>query len=138
VIEMLGLMQHHELTVDEFLAHAERWYGSTEVVTRLADGAIKRFDYAAIARTARQISAVLTGLGIRQGDRIATLRLSRYNLSVFPHVQRRPVHASGLSCVLRCPAQCPPTACLDVLQHHFREAQKHQEPLVHRGAIPPK
>jgi 3-(methylthio)propionyl---CoA ligase len=73
VIEMLGLMQHHELTVDEFLAHAERWYGSTEVVTRLAGGAIKRFDYAAIARGARQISAVLMGLGISQGERIATL-----------------------------------------------------------------
>ena len=35
---MLGLMQYHEMTVDEFLAHAERWHGATEVISRQADG----------------------------------------------------------------------------------------------------
>jgi acyl-CoA synthetase (AMP-forming)/AMP-acid ligase II len=70
---MLGLMQHHELTVDEFLIHAERWHGATEVVTRLADGAIKRSHYSDVASRARRTSAALAAVGVQQGDRIATL-----------------------------------------------------------------
>ena len=42
---MLGLMQHDELTVDEFLVYAERWHGRTEVVSRCIDGAIERADH---------------------------------------------------------------------------------------------
>src|SRR5215475_11910076 len=70
---MLGLMQHDELTVDEFLVYAERWHGRTQVVSRCIDGAIERTDYATVAAHARQVSAALLSWGVRQGDRIATL-----------------------------------------------------------------
>jgi fatty-acyl-CoA synthase len=70
---MLGLMQQHEMTVDEFLAHAEAWHGRTEVVSRLPSGNLERSSYAAVAQRARQISSALIGAGMRPGDRVATL-----------------------------------------------------------------
>ena len=70
---MLGLMQHDELTVDEFLAYAERWHGRTQVVSHYIDGAIERIDYATVAAHARRVSAALLAWGMRQGDRVATL-----------------------------------------------------------------
>lgn len=70
---MLGLMQQHELTVDEFLSHAERWHGRTEVVSRSPGGTLERADYATVARRARQVSSALVGAGLRAGDRVATL-----------------------------------------------------------------
>jgi fatty-acyl-CoA synthase len=70
---MLGLMQQHEMTVDGFLSHAERWHGSTEVVSRSPAGTVERSNYATVARHARQISSALLAAGMRPGDRIATL-----------------------------------------------------------------
>ena len=61
---MLGLMQNDELTVDEFLAYAERWHGRTQVVSRCIDGAIERIDYATVAAHARRVSAALLAWGM--------------------------------------------------------------------------
>lgn len=73
---MLGLMQQHELTVDEFLSHAERWHGRTEVVSRTPEGSLERTNYAMVAQRARQVSSALLGAGLRAGDRVATLASS--------------------------------------------------------------
>src|SRR5262249_12494394 len=70
---MLGLMQHYEMTVDEFLVYAERWHSRTPVVSRLADSSIEHTDYGTVAGRARRISSALLASGVRQGDRIATL-----------------------------------------------------------------
>lgn len=70
---MLGLMQDGQLTVDKILDHAARWHGDREIVTREADGSVTRADYAALHRTAKQVSNALAAAGIRRSDRVATM-----------------------------------------------------------------
>jgi fatty-acyl-CoA synthase len=68
-----GLMQHWPLTVDRILDHAARWHGAREIVTRSIEGPLVRVTYAQLHARARRLSGGLLALGIRQGDRIATL-----------------------------------------------------------------
>ena len=70
---MLGLMQDWPLTVDRILDHAALRHGDKEVVTRELAGPVVRTTYADVRRRAKQLSAALLGVGIRPGDRIATL-----------------------------------------------------------------
>jgi fatty-acyl-CoA synthase len=70
---MLGLMQDWPLTVDTIIDHGARWDGDRPVVARGNDGGIERSDYAGIRLRARKLSAALAGLGIRPGDRVATM-----------------------------------------------------------------
>ncbi|MCC2980956.1 AMP-binding protein [Sphingomonas sp. IC4-52] len=68
-----GTMQDFPLTLDKFLAHAAKWHPDAEVVTAGDDGALTRIGYAALHARARRVSGVLADLGIRTGDRVATL-----------------------------------------------------------------
>src|ERR1700743_531087 len=76
-ISMKGLMQGWPLTVDRIIEHAARWDGDREIVTRAvepdASPAITRTTYARIRVRAAKLSSALAGLGIRPGDRVATL-----------------------------------------------------------------
>ncbi|HEY3695901.1 long-chain-fatty-acid--CoA ligase [Phenylobacterium sp.] len=70
---MLGLMQDWPLTVDRILDHAKAWHGSREVVSRSVEGPIVRTTYAEIHARAKRVSNVLLELGIKPGDRVATM-----------------------------------------------------------------
>ena len=70
---MLGLMQDWPLTVDRILDHAARTAGHREVVSRSVEGPIVRSSYGEIHERARRLSNALLALGIRKGDRVATL-----------------------------------------------------------------
>ena len=70
---MLGLMQNWPLTVDKLLDHAKHWHPSREVVTRSVEGPIVRTTYADIHDRAKRVSNALVGMGIKTGDRVATL-----------------------------------------------------------------
>src|SRR5437868_4181496 len=70
---MLGLMQQQPLMIASIIKHAARHHGATEVVAKLTDGSIHRYTYAAAERRARRLVRVLEGLGVRPGDRVATL-----------------------------------------------------------------
>ncbi len=70
---MLGLMQDWPLTVDKFLTHAAQWHGHREVVSRSVEGPIVRTTYAQIEDRAKRLSNALLAMGIRPGDRVATL-----------------------------------------------------------------
>ncbi|MEI9985185.1 MAG: long-chain-fatty-acid--CoA ligase [Aliidongia sp.] len=74
---MKGLMQDWPLTVDRIIEHAARWDGDREIVSRAiepdAAAAITRTSYAAIRARAAKLSSALAALGIRPGDRVATL-----------------------------------------------------------------
>lgn len=70
---MLGLMQHGALTVDKIIEHAGRWHGDREVVTRSVEGPIVRTTYADILVRAKRVSSALVTLGIKPGERVATL-----------------------------------------------------------------
>ena len=70
---MQGLMQDGQLTVDKILNHAAQWHANREVVTRSVEGPIVRTTYSQIHDRAKRLSNALKDLGIKKGDRVATL-----------------------------------------------------------------
>jgi acyl-CoA synthetase (AMP-forming)/AMP-acid ligase II len=62
-------MQAYALTVDKFLDHAAKWWGDREIVT----AGTGRIGYAALRERSNLLSGALAQLGLRFGDRIATL-----------------------------------------------------------------
>ncbi|HEY3846635.1 MAG TPA: long-chain-fatty-acid--CoA ligase [Acetobacteraceae bacterium] len=70
---MLGLMQQQPLLVSSFIRHAARNHGAVEVVSRLGDDTIHRTNYAEIEQRSRVLSRLLQRLGVKHGDRVATL-----------------------------------------------------------------
>ncbi|HET6183607.1 MAG TPA: long-chain-fatty-acid--CoA ligase [Acetobacteraceae bacterium] len=75
---MLGLMQQHPLLVSSIIRHAARHHGNSEVVSVLGEGVVHRSNYAKIERRARRAALVLERLGVRFGDRVATLAWNTY------------------------------------------------------------
>ncbi|HEX8655124.1 MAG TPA: AMP-binding protein, partial [Allosphingosinicella sp.] len=73
---MLGGMQDYELRIMRLLDHAEREHGSREIVSYWADGTVTRTDWAGIARDARKLAQALESIGVKRGDRIATLGMN--------------------------------------------------------------
>ncbi len=70
---MLGLMQDWPLLIHKIIDHAALYHGSREVVTRSPEGPIHRTNYREIGRRARRVASALERLGIKTGDRVATL-----------------------------------------------------------------
>lgn len=68
-----GQMQSFPLTLNKFLEHAAKWRSETEVVTGREDGGRDRIGYAGLLDRSRRVSAVLQELGVKTGDRVATL-----------------------------------------------------------------
>jgi fatty-acyl-CoA synthase len=75
---MLGGMQDFELRVPRLIDHAEREHGTREVVTAWADGRIERTDWAGIAAGARKLAQALEKMGLKRGDRVATLAMNHH------------------------------------------------------------
>jgi 3-(methylthio)propionyl---CoA ligase len=62
-------MQSYALTIDKFLDHAAKWWGSRKVVTAEAG----RIGYAELRERSNRLSGALSELGLGFGDRVATL-----------------------------------------------------------------
>ncbi|MBR0551237.1 long-chain fatty acid--CoA ligase [Stakelama marina] len=73
---MLGGMQDFELRVPRLIEHAEREHGNREIVTHWADGTRTRTDWAGVARDARKLAQALERMGVKPGDRVATLAMN--------------------------------------------------------------
>ena len=73
---MLGGMQDWELRIPRLIDHAEREHGRREIVSRWADGSQTRTNWAGIARDARKLAQALEKMGLKRGDRIATLAMN--------------------------------------------------------------
>ncbi len=73
---MLGAMQDFELRVPRAIEHAARDHGAREIVSRWADGSETRTDWAGIARDSRRLAQALERMGVKPGDRVATLAMN--------------------------------------------------------------
>jgi fatty-acyl-CoA synthase len=70
---MFGQMMNQPLLISSQIEFAARYHASVEIVTRGVEGQIRRSSWGQIARRARKLANALTRLGIRQGDRVATI-----------------------------------------------------------------
>jgi len=66
-------MQDVPLLTTAILTHAETAHGQVEIVSRTVEGRVHRYDYAGLAARTRKLARALRGLGVKSGDRVATL-----------------------------------------------------------------
>jgi acyl-CoA synthetase (AMP-forming)/AMP-acid ligase II len=70
---MLGLMMDRPLLISSLIEHAARFHGDTEIVSREADRSLHRYTYADAHLRAKQLAKALQRLGVKAGDRVATM-----------------------------------------------------------------
>ena len=70
---MHGLMMDYPLTVPAIMRRARTLFGHRPVSGRRPDRTITKTSYAVVLDRADRLSAALAGLGVRRGDRVATL-----------------------------------------------------------------
>jgi acyl-CoA synthetase (AMP-forming)/AMP-acid ligase II len=70
---MLGNMQDWPLLVSKLIDHAAQEHGNREIVTNLVEGGIHRGNWRDVQHRSKQLAQVLERLGLKHGDRIATL-----------------------------------------------------------------
>jgi fatty-acyl-CoA synthase len=63
----------YQLTVRAMLRHAEALHGRKSIVSRRPDKTYHRYTYRDMAERARRLAVVLADLGVRDGERVATL-----------------------------------------------------------------
>jgi len=73
-----GTMMDYPLTLNHILERAGRHFPGVEIVSRLPDRSLHKHTYADFYRRARALAEVLLGLGLRRGDRVATLMWNHY------------------------------------------------------------
>src|SRR5258708_40074445 len=70
---MNGLMMDYPLTLSTIFRRAETLYRTREISWRAADTSIQRYTFADFAGRSRRLARALLNLGIKPGDRVATL-----------------------------------------------------------------
>ena len=68
-----GTMQQTPLMISGILTHAALAHGDTEIVSRLVDEPIWRYDYAGLAKRAGQAASMLRSLGVKGGDLVSSM-----------------------------------------------------------------
>jgi len=70
---MLGQMMQMPLTIGSLIDHAERFHTTAEVVSVETTGGIDRSTWGGVGQNARRLGSALRKLGLKDGDRCATL-----------------------------------------------------------------
>ncbi|MBK8255198.1 MAG: long-chain fatty acid--CoA ligase [Polyangiaceae bacterium] len=70
---LLGRMMNFPLTVTHFLRRAKDYFPGSEIVSRATDKSLHRSTYSAFYGRACRLANALKKLGVKQGDRVATL-----------------------------------------------------------------
>lgn len=70
---MQGLMMTQQLTLPVILSRAETLFGAKEIISRAADKSVYRYTYRDFAFRVKKLAAALGQMGLREGDRVATL-----------------------------------------------------------------
>lgn len=88
-------MQEYRLTVDKFLDHAAKWFGSARIVEGDAvRSSSATLDYAGLRERSNRLSGALMSLGGKNGNRIGTLAWN-----TLPHLETYyAVMGSGMVC----------------------------------------
>src|SRR5437763_7203808 len=66
-------MMDFPLTLPAIFRHAERVFPGREIVTRRADKSLHRYAFGDFAARTRRLAGALRRLGVKPGDRVATL-----------------------------------------------------------------
>ena len=75
---MQGLMQDWPLLISRLIDHAERSHSKVEIVSETVEGIRHRYTYADCAVRSRKLAQSLDRLGVKKGDRVATLAWNTY------------------------------------------------------------
>jgi acyl-CoA synthetase (AMP-forming)/AMP-acid ligase II len=70
---MLGLMQDRPLLISGLIEYAARYHPDVEIVSRTCEGPLLRTNYAGLRSRAAKLAKALVRLGVKPGDRVATL-----------------------------------------------------------------
>ena len=74
----MGTMQDWPLNVWKLIDHAAANHGRREVVSLICEGGKHRSNWGEVHGRAKRVAAALRGIGIRPGDRVATLAWNTY------------------------------------------------------------
>ena len=107
---MQGLMMNRQLLISSLIEHGATVYHDREIVSRTVEGPIYRYTYADLRRRSKQLAGALTTLGVKAGDRIATLAWNGYRhvelyfgvsgMEAVCHTLNPRLHPSQLSYIL--------------------------------------
>ncbi|WP_151447013.1 3-(methylthio)propionyl-CoA ligase [Lacisediminimonas profundi] len=75
---VMGQMMSQPLLISSILRHADRYFGKNEIVSRRVEGDIHRYTYHDCHTRARKLANALAGLGVKMGDRVATIAWNGY------------------------------------------------------------
>ncbi|MFZ6675791.1 3-(methylthio)propionyl-CoA ligase [Undibacterium sp. Xuan67W] len=75
---VMGQMMSKPLLISSIIEHADRYFGSNEIVSRRAEGDIHRYNYRECHRRSKKLANAFKKMGIKIGDRIATLAWNGY------------------------------------------------------------
>lgn len=75
---LAGRMMDFPLTLTHFLERARTFFAKNEIVSRLPDRSLHRYTYGDLYKRACKLANALKKLGVRPGDRVATLCWNHY------------------------------------------------------------
>jgi acyl-CoA synthetase (AMP-forming)/AMP-acid ligase II len=75
---MLAKMMDQPLLTSTLIAHAAKWHGDQEIVTKTVEGPIHRYTWAECEVRSKQFAQALQRLSIKHGDRIGTVAWNSY------------------------------------------------------------
>ena len=75
---MKGLMMDSPLLISSIAEHAARFHGDREIVSVTADNPRHRCTFGDVVTRSRQLANALARLGLKQGDRVATIAWNDY------------------------------------------------------------
>ncbi len=75
---MRAHMMDRPLLISSLIDYAAEYHGETEIVSRTVEGPIHRYTYADVNGRSKKLAQALGALGVKPGDRIATLAWNGY------------------------------------------------------------
>jgi fatty-acyl-CoA synthase len=75
---LMGQMMSEPLLISSIIRHADRQFGKNEIVSRRVEGDIHRYTYTDCHARSRRMANALKKLGVKMGDRVATLAWNGY------------------------------------------------------------